>query len=50
MLREYAAAGIDPVHSQGFLFSLSLVEKIRRDQEQMQKALTHRREHEEPGR
>jgi hypothetical protein len=50
MLREYAAAGVDPVHSQGFLFSLGLVESVRRAREEMGAAVKHRLEHEEPGR
>jgi hypothetical protein len=50
MLREWAASGRDPVHSAGYLFSVSLVEKIGRDREEMGVALKHRREVEEPGR
>ena len=50
MLRERAASGRDPVHSEGYLFSVGLVEKIGRDREAMGSALKHRREVEEPGR
>jgi len=39
MLREYARAGVEPVHSQGILFSLDLVRSINRSKAEMTKAL-----------
>jgi len=39
MLREYARAGVEPVHSQGFLFSLDLVRSVTRGKAEMAKAL-----------
>ena len=50
MLREYARAGVTPVHSGGYLFSLDLVRSIERGKVGMTAALKHNREHEEPGR
>lgn len=40
MLREYAAKGLEPVHSGGMLFSVSLVERVRRDKALMLAART----------